>query len=593
MAVGRRRSGAAAALVSGSVLLVCAVVSACVYPVPQVGEPVPELHLTVTATSGSVITVTAEPVGFTPDRVEFRLDLIRNAPEIDTTAPFSITLKTADLGPGAHDVLALGVQGDALFVGQRTSVELTRPNIVMVLVDDLDQTKSPYWDALPQTKALIADQGTEFDNAFVVDPICCPSRATLLTGRYSHNVGVYDNSPPDGSYSAFEASGAQNDTIATRLHAAGYSTAFIGKYLNGYPGTLVPPGWDEWWGLFGFYWLGYSYTADHNGVTESYGNSPEDYQTDVIAAKTQAFLQSTETQDDQPFFAFVSPIAPHVDIPPAPRDLPNPYASDTIPLTPNYDEADVSDKPTWLRDGFLPTSQADFDKQTNDYRRRMGSLLAVDDLVAGVADTLEQNGELDNTVFVFISDNGYNLLSHRLFEKQAPYDESIRVPFSMSGPGIEVGHEDAYVTNLDLVPTLLDLAGLAEDPGLDGTSLVPLLAGEDPLWRTDFLVEFNGTYINGISPLDTYDDVLSVIASEGAVRWIPSYRGVRSEQWLYVQWYRGDQHEYELYDMVNDPYQLDNLLATPEGVAAYATTTAQLQARMEQLMACAGTTCRD
>ena len=587
MRVGRGRFGAA-------VFLVCAVVAtACVYPVPLAGEPSPELVLTATATSGSEITVTAEPVGFTPDRVEFRLDLIRNAPEIDTTAPFSITLRTADLGPGPHDVLALGVQSDELFVGQRTSVELTRPNIVMVLVDDLDQTKSPYWDALPRTRALIADRGTEFDDAFVVDPICCPSRATLLTGRYSHNVGVYDNSPPDGGYRAFEASGAQNDTIATRLHAAGYSTAFIGKYLNGYPGTLVPPGWDEWWGLFGFFWFGYSYTADHNGVTESYGNSPEDYQTDVIAAKTQAFLQSTEIQDDQPFFALVSPVAPHLVIPPAPRDEPNPFGADVIPSTPNFDEADVSDKPTWLRDGFPPTSEQDLAQQTDDYRRRMGSLLAVDDLVAGMADTLEQNGELDNTVFVFTSDNGYNLLSHRLFEKQAPYDESIRVPLSMSGPGIQVGRQDAYVTNLDVVPTLLDLAGLGEDPGLDGSSLVPLLRGEDPPWRSDFLVEFNGTYNSPISRLDTYADVLSVIATEGALRWIPSYRGVRSEQWLYVQWYRGDQHEYELYDMVNDPYQLDNLLATPEGVAANADTTAQLQARMEALMACAGPTCRD
>ena len=471
------------------------------------------------------------------------------------------------------------------------ATEVDQPNFVFVMVDDLDETTTPYWEALPQTKELVADRGLVFDNAFVVDPVCCPAKATFLTGRYSHNTGVYDNSPPDGGMRAFVDGGAQDDTIATRLQEIGYSTSFFGKYLNGYRGTSVPPGWDEWFALTNFPWLGYDYGVNHNGEVTQYGNEREDYQTDVLAGAATAFIADSEANDDQPFFAVVSTVAPHTFIPPAPRHEPNPFADAELPVTPNVMESDVSDKPTWLREGFPATSDALVAGTTEDHRRRMGSLLAVDDLVSELVTTLEANGELDDTVIVFASDNGFNLLSHRLSDKLVPYEESIRVPFVMAGPSIRTGTEDAIITNLDLAPTLLDLAGAGPSDDLDGRSLAPLLRGDDPPWRSDFLIEFNGTY-RPDRMLHTYENVVSRIAEHGSIQWIPTYRALRTERWLYVQWYAGDVHEYELYDLAADPYQLENLLATPEGAAAHGDTTSALQERLEELEACAGETCR-
>ena len=585
---------------AGAVAL-AVVVRSCVYPVPPDGEPVPQLVVETSSDDASTITFTATPVDFVPDEVQFRVDGYLKPPQIDTTAPYTFTLSTADYAAGPHQVNALGVQANGandgqatLYVGTVVQVNLRSPNFVFILVDDLDETKSPYWEALPQTKALLADRGLVFDNGFVTDPVCCPAKATFLTGRYSHNTGVWDNTAPDGGYAAFHNSGAENDTIGTRLQASGYSTAFIGKYLNGYDATRVPPGWDEWFGLGPFPWLGYGYSANHNGVLEQYGSNPEDYQTDVLASTAIDYVQSTEAADDQPFFLTVSTVAPHTVIPPAPRDLPNPFDSYEIPITPNYEEADTTDKPTWLRDGYPPpdpTTEAD---ELSDYRRRLGSLLAVDDLVSNLVSTLDADGELSNTVFFFASDNGYNLLSHRLVGKLAPYEESIRVPFVMAGPGVRTGVDHDLVTNLDLAPTMLQLSGLtqpAQRDDLDGRSLVPLLGDDPASWRTDFLIEFNGTRDHTFV-LQTYDDVVNAIATDGKLTWVPTYRAVRTTDWLYVRWYIDNVHEYELYDMNADPYELDNLLATPEGATANAAVASSLESRLDDLLVCSGPTCR-
>lgn len=584
----RRRAIRLASLALPALTVGCTVVS------PRVpdGEPAPDL--VVTFSESSPVTgemgVTAIPTNFSPTSVTFRIGG-SSVEVVDPSAPFEATLDTTQVADGLRILEAVGTDGTYTVTRFESFVVRNRPNFVLVLLDDLDAATTDVWSALPQTEALLADQGLSFTNSFVTDPICCPARASLLTGRYPHNTGVFDNTPPDGGAATF-AGAAEQDTVATRLAQAGYATAFVGKYLNGYGRmpTHVPPGWSEWFGLTASFYDGYTYSANHNGTTVSFGSSPADYQTDVLGNVSLEFLESTERRDHQPFFLLVAPSAPHHPMPPAPRHSPNPFAGEALPTRPNVDEPDVSDKPTWLRDGNPPLTPQLAGFNTNDYQRRLGSLLAVDDLIAALLARLEANGELDHTIVVFTSDNGYNLGAHRLLAKQAPYEESIRVPLVVRGPGVRVGDEAALVTNLDLAPTFLQLAQL-DASDLDGASLEPLLRGDDPTWRDGFLVEFNGTYEPNGTDYDTLAQVEAGIVAGDRVS-VPTYRAVRTTDWLFVEWYGGDEHEYELYDLATDPYQLDNLVATPEGLATHAATVALLQDRLDELSTCTAASCR-
>ena len=564
----------------------------CVYPKPPAGQPTPSLTLTVSAPLAGDAVVTATAANFTPTSVSFTLDGVSASIGVDSTAPFTATLHTAGLSAGAHYVFASGSDGTYTALQLANfQVENRKPNEVVILVDDLDQTDTPYWEAMPRTKALLADKGMTFDNTFVTDPTCCPARATFLTGDYPQNTGVYDNSAPDGGYGGFSA-GAQNDTLATRLKAQGYTTALLGKYFNGYTGSAVPPGWDEFFAMQGFIYYGVNYDANHNGVAEHYGSAESDYSTDVISRLAVNFIDRTESNDSQPFLLYLTPTAPHWPLLPPARYTPNPMAAKKLGSRPNRNESDVSDKPTWLRDGYPLLSQVALDYLDLYYSNAMGSLLAVDDMVARVVQELDAKGELDNTTFVFTSDNGLSLGTHRMAQKMAPYDESVRVPFVMSGPGIPVGSDSHFVLNNDLAPTLLQLAGAGEQSDMDGRSLVPLLRGDTTVpWRSDFLLQYHGTGTDQ-AKLDTFADVQAVLATYGSIVDVPTWRGVRSEQWLYVEWYGGSVHEYELYDMNADPYQLQNLVATPGGAQQYAALTSTLQARLEQLAVCSGPSCR-
>jgi arylsulfatase A-like enzyme len=466
-----------------------------------------------------------------------------------------------------------------------------RTNIVFLLVDDLDQTTTPYWDALPQTKALLADRGRRFSEAFATDPVCCPARATLLTGNYPHNTGIFDQSAPDGGFDVF-AEGPEADTVATRLHASGYTTAFLGKYLNGYEvrddQPHVPPGWDEWFGLTGSLTDGFSYGANHNGKIESFGDRERDYQTDVLSRQAVEFIRGRD--DDQPFLLYLWPSAPHAPLEPAPRHRENPFTDDALPRSDNFNESDVSDKPLWIRRGRAALAPPIIERLTREYRRRMGALLAVDEMVVALVHALERENVFDNTVFVFGSDNGYNLGAHRLDNKHVPYEESIRVPFFVTGPGVRAGTDTRLVTHLDVVPTILELAGLPRDD-VDGRSIVPLLRGGDPPWRTDFLVEYHGTY--GETNLSHTRAQIEQAIARGVTSILPpTYRALRSRDSMYIEWYGGDEHDYELYDLTTDPHELVNLLGTPQGAAAQASTVRVLQSRLETLAKCSAATCR-
>ena len=399
-----------------------------------------------------------------------------------------------------------------------------KPDIVLILTDDM--RVDMLW-AMPTVQSELVAKGIEFTNGYVSNPLCCPSRASILTGRYSHGNGVYTNHPkqPYGGFPAFR----DRSTVATWLHAGGYRTGLFGKYLNGYSGTYVPPGWDKWFvtydnGAF------YDYTASADGVLRTFGSDPADYGTDVLARRVTDFIRSTDPA--RPLFAYFAPHAPHGPATPAPGDE---KAFSDLPRwrPPSYDEANVSDKPAYIqkRDLLAETYAAGVDRfRLSQYR----SLLAVDRAVSEILDTLEKTGRLSNAVIVFTSDNGFLWGEHRWRSKVVPYEESIRVPFvvradSMIASPRSDGH---LVLNVDLAPTFAQLAGVGA-PGAEGRSLLPLLSSPTVPWRTDFLLEH----------------------LERGPRGVPTYCGVHSQQFVYVNYGTGEE---ELYDLVRDPHQLSN-----------------------------------
>jgi len=201
--------------------------------------------------------------------------------------------------------------------GEEVEAPIDRPNIVFVLTDDLDFASA---QKMPQITSLLADQGTSFEEAFVSHPVCCPSRATILTGLYDHNHGVKGNVPPEGGFQTFVSEGHEESSIAVSLQQEGYRTGFFGKYLNGYPAddpTHVPAGWDEWYGKLDEQKL-YDYRINENGEEVSYGSETEDFATDVLSGQATEFVERA-APEDEPFFAYVAPTAPHSPATPAER----------------------------------------------------------------------------------------------------------------------------------------------------------------------------------------------------------------------------------------------------------------------------------
>jgi arylsulfatase A-like enzyme len=438
-----------------------------------------------------------------------------------------------------------------------------RPNIVLIVTDDM---AAEDLDHMPRVNALLVDRGLTFTRAFVTDSVCTPSRASILTGRYAHNHGARDNVPPLGGFKKFREEGREAATFATGLQAAGYRTALVGKYLNGYPGPerrYVPPDWDEWFGLF-FPEPYYDYVANHDGRLERRGEQPEEYQTDVLAARAVDFVAQAPAGERRPFLLYLAPHAPHQPARPAPRHD-SAFAGLRAPRPPSFDEEDVSAKPGWVR--AQPRLSPEVVDRIDDlYRRRLQTLLAVDQMVERLLQAIAVRGQLDATYVFLTSDNGFQHGAHRLDHgKGDAYEESIHVPLVVRGPGVPPGVREQPVLNIDFAPTLAELAGARAPEGVDGRSFVPLLRAQprSGRWRTDFLVEH-------------------WTAEEGG---IPPYSALRSEDYLYVEY---PDAERELYDLRRDPFELHNGYAdaTPSLVD-------RLSRRLGALKACAGPTCRD
>lgn len=464
------------------------------------------------------------------------------------------------------------------------------PNFVFVLTDDQDLESMR---VMPKVRKLIARKGTTLTNFYATNPVCCPSRSTLLTGQYAHNTGVLRNAPPNGGYAVF----SDDETLPVWLQRFGYYTAHIGKYVNGYGATdaeEIPPGWSEWYGSVdpGTYRM-YGYTLNENGELVTYGDydtpDPANYQTDVYADKAVDFIQRRAPQA-QPFYLSIAPLAPHVEVfhrddgnddaetpqypnpRPAPRHL-HRFGGENLPKPPSFNEADVSDKPLGVRDRPLMSGAAS-GQTRNRYRSRLGSLLAVDDMVKRIVNTLRRAGELNDTVIVFMSDNGFLLGEHRIpAGKQYPYEESINVPFEIRGPGIpKDAVRDQPAANIDFAPTILDLAGIESRAELDGRSILPLIKDRD-LYPGRAIGLENWCQTDEKTCYDPYSPT------------VPRYRGVRTDRYAYMRYPNGEQ---ELYDLKKDPYEMQSRHNRP----SYRPERAALSRLLDRLELCEGQGCR-
>ncbi len=471
-----------------------------------------------------------------------------------------------------------------------TAGAAAKPNILFVLTDDLDVGEIAQ---MPILHSKIVQQGVSFSNNYVSVSLCCPSRTTTIRGQYSHNTGVETNGGSNGGFATAFAKGIESSTIATWLHADGYRTALMGKYLNGYPNsagdTYVPPGWDEWdSSVKGNPYSEYDYTLNQNGTLVSYGHKAKDYGTTVYTNKAKAFITKA-AQDGKPFFAYLAVYAPHAPATPAPKDV-NLFPGAMAPRTPNYNEADVSDKPAWVQ--AKPLMDAATQAKTDAlYRKRIQSLQAVDRSIGQLITTLKQNGQLANTYIVFTSDNGFHLGQHRLPQgKQTAYEEDIHVPLFVRGPGVPKGATRSQITgNVDYAPTFAALAGATTPSFVDGRSFAPLLTKNPPAassWRDAYLVEHweqSGAEAAGNGPQEPADgDQVGTPAA--GTKAIPELHAVRTARYTYVELVTGEK---ELYDNSVDPYQLTNIAAT-----ASPTLLASLHTQLAALETCAGASCR-
>jgi N-acetylglucosamine-6-sulfatase len=444
-----------------------------------------------------------------------------------------------------------------------------RPNILIIETDD--QTLAEM-EVLPSVQRLIGSQGVTFDNYFDSFSLCCPSRATLLTGQYPHNNGVRGNALPQGGYYKLDSS----NTLPVWLQRGGYYTIHLGKYLNGY-GTRnareIPPGWSEWRGAVDPTTYRYfNYQLNESGALTTYcaNRNPACYQTDLFRLKAEEIIRRRTPAG--PWFMWLAFLADHSGAPrdpddpanlgtpsPAPRHR-NRFAAVPLPMPPNFNEADVSDKPAAIR-RRARFGAARIRAIQESWQQRRETLLAVDEAVASIVATLASTGELSNTLIMFTSDNGFFHGEHRIpAGKVLWYEPSIHLPFLMRGPGIPRGvHRSQLVSNIDIAPTVVAAAGVRPARLLDGVPLQLVARDRGRELGRDLLIDNTP----GTGHFDA----------------------IRTLHFKYAEYATGER---EMYDLRRDPYELQSVHADPR----YAGLRAALAARLHLLIACRGATCR-
>jgi N-acetylglucosamine-6-sulfatase len=499
-----------------------------------------------------------------------------------------------------------------------------RPNVVLIQTDDQNVSElyanaappgQPPLLAMPNTLGLIAGAGITFSRYYVSDPLCCPSRATLLTGQYAHNDGVLGNGPgPFGGYAALD----KQDNLAVWMQNAGYRTIHIGKFLNFYgqppisDPAEVPPGWTDWETLAGedstHYYYGYrlnvngSVQGPFGDITYAQRDSPGcpanppageacNYQTDVLTER--AVDQIAKSAPGGPFFLELDFTAPHGDLvtppwgpEPAPRHYDS-WATVPLPRPPGFNERDVSDKPPFLRHRARLSPLAIAQTQ-QEWQKEVESLRAVDEGVARLIGALAATGELANTYVFFTTDNGFFQGEHRIRRsKFLPYEPSAHVPLLMRGPGIAAASRSGeLVSNADLAPTIAQLAGASPTVAEDGRSLLPFARQPRRRTRRPILLEGFTRAVDEATarPREAAAGRRGASASslEAPIR---DFQCIRVGPYKYVRYGGGPK---ELYDLRTDPYELHSQAADPR----YRVVRAFLARRLSRLRRCRGATCR-
>lgn len=475
------------------------------------------------------------------------------------------------------------------------------PNVVLIVTDDQDR-RSFRGKVMPATRELVAEKGTIFKNAIVTTPQCCPSRASLITGQYAHNNRVWSNQL------GYDALVEKNNVLPAWLQRAGYVTAHVGKYLNGYfavePTTKAGPGWDEWHTRISRSTY-YNYDLAVNGKVVHYGDEDRDHVTRVLN-RIAVRMVRRYAPGDEPLYLQLDHTAPHAvsngggscthAAVPDTNDLRR-FATEPLPKPPSFDEDDVSDKPSFVR-AHKRIRREGVKEITRIYRCALSSLRGVDRGVRRIQKTLLEAGELRNTVIIFTSDNGFYFGQHRIRRgKQFPYEEGLRVPLAIRLPkryrdGKRVPRIHRPVANIDLAPTILKLAdadpciGVGNCRTVDGRGLVGLLRGGGKRWppARALAIEYG-------------------LARPGTVegrKIVCEYRGLRIPGYVYLQHTSASLNpertcqpisERELYDLNDDRFQLDNLLVTDPG--SVVDLEDQLSDRLNALRNCAGIAGRD
>jgi arylsulfatase A-like enzyme len=419
-----------------------------------------------------------------------------------------------------------------------------RPNIVLVVTDDL--TKKDYFD-LENNLGFFTSGGTFFQNAFVTTALCCPSRASTLTGLYAHNHHIHQHIDPGTGYEQYHAEGYDENDLPFWLKNSGYETGLVGKYMNKYHARLdgIPAGWSDWYGAND---PSASWTLNENGTVRIYPQDPgatgyEPWE-DVLGDKAVEFVAKAHASG-KPFFLWYGTNAPHAPEPVSPQD------KDRVGTWPAYDppsfnERDVSDKPQWVRSLPLPPANQQLALKQKR-QERLTSMLAVSRNLARLKDELRKKGELSNTYLILTSDNGYHLGQHRLSAgKMTAYEEDMRVPLAISGPGVAAGDAKHTVLNTDLAPTIADFAGITPRLVPDGRSFAPLLAkGRSGIVPEQFRRRFLEENWQGPIPTPTGTSLFPA----------PTNFAVRGPSFLYNSYVTG---ETEYYELTRDPYQLAN-----------------------------------
>jgi N-acetylglucosamine-6-sulfatase len=417
------------------------------------------------------------------------------------------------------------------------------PNIVFILTDD--QRYDTLW-SMPNVRKLLVDHGVTFTNGYVTNAFCTPSRSTILTGNYSHTTGIYGNEAPHGGATDFHRYGDDTSTIATWLHDAGYHTGLVGKYLNGYHGRFIPPGWDVWdsfnWGFgyYGFQLFENGHPPACHGAFKCAVTYPKTkYSTNVLAGLATKFIRTAPS--NRPFFLYFAPYAPHLPATPEYRYR-NRFRHLPPFRPPNFNKV-TSSQPRWLQD-LPPLKRKGIDFVGTFERHQYESLVSVDNAVKRVVDALKARGDLHNTMIVYASDNGLEWGQHRFqaAEKRTAYAESIRIPLVVRyDPLTSTPRRDPHlVLNTDWSTTWAALAHVPH-PHTDGLSFLPLLrsrTGHVP-WRSGFLLE------NWDGSPPTPD---------------PTFCGWLTPSHAFVE-YRGGSEE--LYDLNRDPWELHSLVRVP------------------------------